>query len=49
VLTGVLASGQPMEFTSGGAKGTPACRTRVTPIRSEDRIVALAIRTERVG
>jgi len=49
VLAGVLASGQPMEFPSGGAKGTPACRTRVTPIRSEDRIVALAIRTERVA
>jgi two-component system CheB/CheR fusion protein len=49
VLTGVLASGQPMEFTSGGAKGRPASRTRVTPIRSEDRIVALAIRTERIA
>lgn len=45
-LRRVLETGETVEFVSGGGKGAAVTRTRVTAIRSEDRIVALAIRAD---
>lgn len=44
-LAQALATGEQAEFSSKGTKGTALSHTRVTPIRSQDRIVALAVRT----